>query len=428
VDVHAGEIWVSVERSADYDQTVASVNDIVQGYPGLSHEVDTYLENRLTAASDTVDGVVMRIYGQDMELLRKSAEEVQTAMVGIDGVSNARIDLPVQQPQVQVVVDLEKAQSYGLAPGEVRRAAATLVTGLEVGSLFEEQKVFEVMVVGVPEMRHSLSTIQNLLVDTPDGEQVRLGDVASVQLIPAMDAIKHEAVSRYVDVIATVDGRSHAAVVNDVEDAIGEIAFPLEYHAEVLGGFAEREVAEQTLLRVTLAAIVGMYLVMQAIFGSWRLAGLALAAVPTAMVGGVVVIWARDEPVSLGSILGLLAVLAIAIRGCIMLISRYKHLEEQGMRTGPDLTIRGAQERITPILMTTLGTALAMTPFAVMGSVPGLEIVHPMSLVIIGGLVTTAIVNLFIIPTFYLRIAPSPSPARADRGGLSMPVPSEVSD
>jgi Cu/Ag efflux pump CusA len=428
VDVHSGEIWVSVDASADYDRTVAAVNEVVQGYPGISHEVDTYLENRLASVSTSLDGVVMRIYGHDMDVLRSSAEEVQTMMAGVDGISNARIDLAVQEPQVQVEVDLAAARSYGLAPGEVRRAAATLVTGLEVGSLFEEQKVFEVMVVGVPEMRHSLSTVQNLLVDTPDGSQVRLGEVASVKLVPALDSIRHEAVSRYVDVVGTIDGRSQEAVVADVEAQLANVAFPLEYHAEVLGGFADRDDAEQSLLRVSLAAVVGMYLVLQAIFGSWRFAGLALAAVPTALVGGVVVIWARDDAVSLGSILGLLAVLAIAIRSSIMLISRYNQLERAGMPVGEDLISRGAQERITPILMTTLGTALAMTPFAIMGSAPGLEIVHPMSVVIIGGLVTTAIVNLFILPSLYLRIAPSSTHVRASSRRPAMPLSSETAD
>jgi multidrug efflux pump subunit AcrB len=171
-----------------------------------------------------------------------------------------------------------------------------------------------------------------------------------------------------------------------------------------------------------------MYLVLQAIFGSWRFAGLALAAVPTALVGGVIVIWARDDAVSLGSILGLLAVLAIAIRSSIMLISRYNQLERAGMPVGEDLISRGAQERITPILMTTLGTALAMTPFAIMGSAPGLEIVHPMSVVIIGGLVTTAIVNLFILPSLYLRIAPSSTHVRASSRRPTMPLSSETAD
>jgi Cu/Ag efflux pump CusA len=427
VDVHSGEIWVNIEKSADYDRTVASVDQVVQGYPGLSHEVHTYLEDRLAAAGASNDGVVLRIYGQDMDLLRASAEDVQSVMSGIDGITGSRIDLPIQEPQVQVEVDLAAAQSYGLTPGEVRRTAATLVTGLTVGSLFEEQKVFEVLVVGVPEMRHSLSTIENLLVDTPDGTQVRLGDVATVKIVPAHDSIKHEAVSRYVDVVANVDDRSQASVVADLESQLASVSFPLEYHAEVLGGFEEQNDAEQNLIRVALGAMVGMFLVLQAIFGSWRLAGFALAVVPAALAGGIVVTWATDRAVSLGVILGLLAVGVIAVRHTIMLISRYESLEREGSRVDQALVLRGARERLGPILMTTLGTALAMTPFAVMGSAPGLEIVHPMAIVIIGGLVTALIVNLFVVPSLYLRIASNTFTVPAS-SGLAVPPSGAVAD
>jgi Cu/Ag efflux pump CusA len=428
VDVHSGEIWVSIDSSADYDRTVASVDDVVEGYPGVSHEVHTYLEDRLADASASTDGVVLRIYGQDMDVLRNSAVEVQTLMSGIEGISGSSVDLPVQEPQVQVEVDLAAAQSFGLTPGDVRRTAATLVTGLEVGSLFEDQKVFEVMVVGMPAQRHSLTTIENLLVDTPDGNQVRLGDVASVILAPAMDSIDHEAVSRYVDVIANVSHRSQEAVASDLESQLSSIAFPFEYHAEVLGGFSEKDDAEQTLLRVALAAVVGIVLVFQAIFGSWRLAGFALAALPTALAGGVVAIWAKNDPVSLGAILGLLAVLAIAVRNIIMLIGRYRQLEREGMHMSQELVVRGTQERLGPILMTTLGTALAMIPFAVMGSAPGLEIVHPMAIVTIGGLITALIVNLFILPSLYLRIVPGSMPVPASRRSITMPVPGPAAD
>ena len=411
VDVNSGELWVSIKPDAHYDDTVAAVNEVVQGYPGLDHEVQTYLDSRLASAQTSPDDVVLRIYGQDRDVLLKSAQEVKGILDGIDGVQSSRIDVQVQEPQMQVEVDLAAAQTHGLLPGEVRRTAATLVTGIEVGSLFEDQKVFEVMVVGVPATRQSVTAIQNILVDTPGGTQVRLGDVAAVTLAPGEDSIRHDAVSRYIDVVANVDGRSNSAVASDLETGIAGVVFPFEYHAEVLSDRAEGENAERRLGGLALATVIGLFLVLQAIFSSWRVATLAFVILPTAMVGGVFMIWVRDEPVTIGALLGLLAVFALAARASITLISNYQRLErEEGMAFGPDLIVQGTRERFTPILVTTCTTALALAPFAFAGSRPGLEVAQPMAVVMLGGLVTFALVNLLLVPSLCLRFTSSARP------------------
>jgi Cu/Ag efflux pump CusA len=429
VDVNSGELWVSIEDDADYDATVSAVDEIVQGYPGLNHVVQTYLEDRIASVQSSTDDLVLRIYGQDTEVLKTSAEAAQVIANDIDGVTNARLDLQVQEPQVQVEVDLAAAQTYGLKPGEVRRTAATLVTGLEVGSLFQDQKVFEVMVVGVPDVRQSFSTVENILIDTPSGDQVRLGDVASVSLVPGFDSIKHDAVSRYVDVLINVDGRSNGAVVADLETRLANVEFPLEYHAEVLGEYAESADAQQALMRVTIATAVGIFLIMQAIFGSWRLASMTVLTVPTAMVGGLIAMLFRDDTVTLGAVIGFLALFVIAARHSVTLVSRYRRMErEDGIRPGMELVLRASQERVGPILMTSVATALAVAPFAVMNNIPGLEILHPMALVILGGLVTTTIVNLFVVPSLYLLLTAGTLPQPAATGAIPVGSPSAAAD
>ncbi len=429
VDVNSGELWVSIDDSADYDGTLAAVTGVVQGYPGLNHVVQTYLEDRLASVQTSPDDIVVRLYGQDMDVLQARAEEVQGALGGLDGVNNARLDLQVREPQIQVEVDLAAAEQYGLVPGDVRRTAATLVTGLEVGSLFEDQKVFEVMVVGVPQMRQSLTTIENILIDTPDGEQVRLGDVASVQVVPALDSIRHDAVSRYVDVLANVNGRSIGAVVSELETHLAGVDLPLDYRAEVLGDYVESENVERQLIAVSIAVAIGIYLVLQVAFNSWRLATLAFVGLPTALVGGIVLTWIWDDTASLGALLGLLAVFAIAVRNSVLLISRFQHLEEvEGLRFGADLIVQGMKERLAPILVTAMATALVMAPFAVMGGSPGLEIIRPMAFAIIGGLITTTIVNLFILPSLYLWMAhTSPAPA-ASTSTIGLESPGTAAD
>jgi Cu/Ag efflux pump CusA len=430
VDVNSGELWVSLSSSADYDDTVAAVDEVVQGYPGLASQVHTYLEERVQAVQATDRDVVLRIYGIDGVQLQASATEALAMLSRIDGVVDARVEGEAMEAELNVEVDLAKAQTYGIVPGDVRRAAATLVTGIEVGSLFEEQKVFEVVVVGVPDLRHSVMNVENLLIDTPSGELVRLGDVATVTMAPVPNTIRHEGLYRYADVTANVSGRDIDAVVRDLNRGLEGISFPVEYHAEVLQTYAEEQDAWRTLLYALLAATIGVFLIMQAAFGSWRLAIMYIVALPTTLAGGLIAAFAFERDVTLGVVLGLFAVLAIAARHGMVMIHRAIHLQvEEGVPFGASLVQRAARERLVPILMTTLATVLAFAPFAVRGSIPGLEILHPMAVVVIGGLISATLVNLFVVPSMYLRFAPSARIWEVDEvPGFGIPAPSAVAD
>jgi CzcA family heavy metal efflux pump len=430
VDVHAGELWVSIDPNADYEATRAAIEGVVSGYPGLYHEVLTYLGEKLREVRPPSDDLItVRIYGEDFEVLRAKAEEVAQRFASIDGVSEARVVDQVEIPQVEVQVDLAAAQRHGLKPGDVRRAAATLASGLVVGHLFEEQKVFEVVVWATPEKRQSVTDIEHLLIDTPSGDQVRLGDVASVRITPTPTMIRHDTALRYMDVTASISGRSIDAVARDVEEQLGRVSFPLEYHATVLGEFAERQAAQRTLLSFALAAVVLIFLLLQASFGSWRLAALIFLTLPSALVGGVLAVLLSDRTISLGSLVGFLTVLGIAGRNGIMLLSHYQHLERaEGEAFGPGLVLRGAKERLSPILMTAFATALALVPFMIVGNIPGHEIVVPMGVVILGGLVTSTLLNLFVVPALYLRFAPRPQPETSGAQLAPSPIISPASD
>jgi CzcA family heavy metal efflux pump len=409
VNINAGELWVSIDPDADYDKTLTAVRETVDGYPGLSREVLTYPEEKLRETeTGSSEDIVVRVYGEDFGVLSGKAEEVRQLLSQTGGVVDAQVELPMMQPQLEIEVDLATAQQYGIKPGDVRRAAATLLSGILVGNLFEDQKVFEVVVWGQPETRQSITSIRDLMIDTPAGGQVRLGEVADVRVASTPNVIRHDAVRTYVDVTANVGGRDVNAVANDVEERLQGLDFPLEFHAEVLGGYAERQSDRRILLVAAVTAAVGIFLLLQACFGSWRLATLFFLTLPTALVGGVLVSLATGGDISLGSLAGFLALLGIAGRNGITLIRNYQHLErEEGEPFGLELIRHGARERLAPILMTALGTALALVPLVVAGSVPGNEIVHPMAVVILGGLVTSTLLNLFVLPSLYLRFAPS---------------------
>jgi CzcA family heavy metal efflux pump len=404
VGINSAQLWVSLDPAANYDATVAAVEETVSGYAGLDHQVSTYLQQTLNGPRiRTNDGLTVRVYGENLETLRSEAEKVQQSLAGVQGVVDPRVVLPVEEPNLEIEVDLASAQTHGIKPGDVRRAAAILLSGLQVGSLFEQQKVFDVVVWGAPDIRNSLSDIRDLPIETPDGENVRLGDVASVRITSAPVVIHREAVSPYLDVALSVQG-DPLAVTRNVEAALKNVPFELEYHAEVLSGYVTQQAADQRMLLVGAVVVVGILLLLQAAYRSWRLALAAVLTLPMALAGGVFAVSLSGGVLSLSSILGFLAVLGIAIRNGIVMTSHYQHVEDRDGETfGPELVVRGACDRLTPILTTTFAILLALIPFVLAGNTAGIEIVRPMAIVMLGGLITTALLDLFVLPTLYLR-------------------------
>ncbi|MBE0690517.1 MAG: efflux RND transporter permease subunit, partial [Anaerolineae bacterium] len=331
VAVNSGELLINLDPAADYSATVALIEEVIAGYPGLLRDVQSFQPEDLEEALiGTESDVAVRIYGYDLDVLREKALEVSQIVSEVDGVSDVNTDLPEERPGIEIQVDLAAAERYRISPGDVRRAASTLLSGLRVGNLYEEQKVFDVVVWGVPELRHSVTDLQALLIDTPDGGQVRLGDVADVRIAPTPIIIKRDAVSRYADVVASVDGRDLSAVAADIERRLGDIEFPLEYHAEVRGESLEQQASRQLMLGVVITIAIGSLLLLQACFNSWRLAFLAVLTLPVAaQAGGVLAAYlTTGGTLSLGSLFGFLAVLGIAVRNSIVLINHFQHLEQ----------------------------------------------------------------------------------------------------
>jgi CzcA family heavy metal efflux pump len=405
VGVNFGENWISVDPAADYQATRDAVQRVVDGYPGLYHDVQTYLRERINeVVSGAGHTLVVRVYGADLQGIHNSADEIKDALADIDGIVDLHVELQQEVPHIQVEVDLATAQRYGLKPGDVRRAAATLLSGEEVGDIFRNGKAFDVHVWSTPETRSSLTSIRDLPIDTPSGKRVRLGDVAQVRVVRAPNVIQRENDSRRIDVAADVRGRDLGGVAGDVERRLQDVKLPLGYHAEVLGEYAERQVAQRNLLGFGIAAAAGVFLLLTVSFGSWRLAALVFASLPSALVGGVLAAFFAGGIISLGSLVGFLTVFGIAARNGIMLISHCQHLEKHEAETfGPQLILRGARERLSPILMTAFATGLAIVPLVIAGEIPGHEIEHPMAVVILGGLVTSTLNNLFVVPAIYLR-------------------------
>jgi Cu/Ag efflux pump CusA len=403
VNVNSGEIWIGLTGSADHEATTAAIERVLDSYPDLRHRVTTYPEQRIT---DVLEGrdrdVVVRIYGADLEALDEKAEEIRGLIAGIEGIERPTVERVATEPTIEVEVDLERAQRYGVVPGDVRRSAAILLSGLAVGNLFEDQKVFDVVVWGTPDVRTSVEDVEQLLIDTPGGDHIRLNQVADVRVVPNPTVLRHESVSNYLDVSADISGRDTQDVVADVRRAVNGVEFPLEHHAEIRGAFSEEQGARSQLLAVALAAALAVFLLLQAAFTSWRLAILAFVGLPIALVGGLLAAMIAGGTIGLGSFAGLLAVLALAARNAILVIRHYQQLERaEGEAFGDELVLKGTEDRVGPTLVASVVTIAALVPLLFLGDAAGLEIAHPMAVVMIGGLVTSTLFTMFVLPALY---------------------------
>ena len=371
--------------------------------------MQTYLKERIREVlTGEREAIVVRLYGQDLKVMREKADEIAAAMGRVPGVIEEHVELQSEVPQIEVTVDLAKAQAHGIKPGEVRRAASTILAGEEVGDIFRDGRAYDVQVWSTPEVRRSLTDIRNLQLDKPDGGHVLLKDVADVSVAATPGNIQHENGLRRISIGANVDTEDLGAVVAGVQKELDAIDLPLEYHTEQHGEFLERQAAQARLLGWGAVAAAAIFVLLLLAFRRLRLAVLAFVTLPSALVGGVLVAYVGGGVISLGSLVGFFTVLGIVARNGIMMISHFQHLErEEGEAFGPSLVIRGAKERLAPILMTALAAGLAIVPLIIAGDVAGQEIEYPMAFVILGGLITATLLNLFLLPVLYLKFGKS---------------------
>ena len=397
------ELWISIPADVDYESSVKRIADVVYAYPGLYRDLLTYLRERIKEVLTGASGaIVVRLYGPDTAVLRAKAKEVEAAMKDVPGVTNLKVEPQVLVAQIDVRLRPEDLAKFGLTPGHVRRASTTLLKGLKVGEVFDGQKKFDVVVWGAASLRTDLRSVQELPIDIQNGTQVRLKDVADVRIVSAPNEVRRENASRRLDVTCNVSGRDLGSVAREVEEKVRQIPFEREYHPEFLGEYQARQESTRKLYALGALALVGIVLLLFVDFGAWRPTLLVALTIPFALVGGVFAVTVSTGVVSLGSMVGFVTVLGIAARNGIMLVSHFRHLEaEEGVPFGVGLVLRGAEERLAPILMTALATGLALLPLAITGNKPGQEIEYPLAVVILGGLVTSTLLNLFLLPPLY---------------------------
>ena len=416
-NVNTGELWVTLQPGANYGQANTQISAIADSTPGMTGTVSTYesdsLTGVLTSGSSTV---VTRVYGVNGAELAKLAGQLSGTVARVPGVTGTAVSTPVTQPTIDINVNVDAAARDGISPGDVRREAGTLLSGLTVGNYFQNQEVFDVVVWGVPATRSSLSTIDDLLLDTPNGGHVRLGHVATVAVQPQPSDIPQEAMSQYADVTAAVSGGSAGSVRQAIAAKLAGLTFPAGYHAElvnptqygnVLAGTAAGNqlspnggsvgTSRTAFIGYVTAALVAVLLIGQAITGSWRLGFTSFLLLPACLSGAVLITFATGQQGTLAAAAGLLAVFALAVRLVIgtAVISTGARL--RGAATGtpqPGTGFGPLAQVAVPVVV----IAVTLVPFIVMGDVPGTELLHTAAAVILGGLATTALVCLVVLP------------------------------
>ena len=400
------ELWISLDEDADYDVSVKRIKEVVEGYPGLYRDVLTYLRERikevLTGAGATI---VVRIYGPDQAELRAAGVRVRDAIGGIQGVSDLKLESQVLVPQIRIRPRPAELARLGLTAGEVRRQAQVLVAQAKVGEIYRDQRAFDVAVWGEPKVRNSVHALRDLMIQAPvTGAPVRLGDIADIEIAPAPNEVKRENGQRRLDVTMNVAGADLGTVAQAVDAAVAKVPFATGYHPQVLGEYTALKESRGRLWSIGALCLVGILLLVWMEFRSRRITALVAVSLPFALVGGVVAVALTGGVLSLGSLVGFVTVIGIAARNGIMLLSHYQHLERhEGMTFGRELVLRGAEERLVPILMTAACAGLALVPLIVAGNAPGHEIEHPMAIVILGGLISSTALNLLLLPALYAR-------------------------
>lgn len=402
------EVWIRIDDQADYDAVLEGVRDSLRPVRGYQFQVKQFLRERIDEVlTGTTADIVIRVVGPELPVLRAQARRIAQSIQDIPGIAELRVEQQVEVPQIEVLLRPQRAARYAFSVGDLNHDIQTLLKGTRVGQIYEQDRVFDLIVRAHPDVRSDPMTLGRLLVDAPTGDKVPLEAVADIGFVDAPNTINREGASRRLLVTCNAEDRDVAGVIRDIQDRLDPIrsALPTGYHLELGGEHAARAEAAQRLELLSAAALVGIFILLYLDFQSIRLALMVMLSVPLAGVGGIAAVLLAGGDVSLGSMVGFVTVFGVAVRNGILLISHYRHLRDvEGMPVNRDLILRGAAERLAPILMTASSTALALLPLVLRGNLPGHEIEYPMAIVIVGGLVSSTFLTLGLLPALYQQL------------------------
>ena len=374
--------------------TITGAN-IEIGQP-ISHRIDAML-------SGTEANIAIKIFGTDLNQMFTIGQKIQEAVKGIPGLVDLKVEQQIERPQLAIVPKRELLAKYGIPLPEFEEYVNVMLGGEVVSQVYDGNSTFDLTVKTSDESRANREAIADLMIDA-NGQKVPLSQVAEVRSVMGPNTINREKVQRKVVVSANVADRDLRGVVNDIQEAVERtIELPEGYHIEYGGQFESEEAASRTLLITSFMSLLVIFMLLYHEFKDARESAIVMVNLPLALIGGVFILWFTSGEISIPAIIGFISLFGIATRNGMLLISHYTQLRSEGLALR-QAVVRGSLDRLNPILMTALSSALALIPLALNGDQPGNEIQSPMATVILGGLLTSTFLNGFIIPIIYLYI------------------------
>ena len=387
-------------------EVVAEVREKLATLSGVNVEIGQPISHRIDAMlSGTKANIAIKLFGDDLNRMFSLASQIRDKIQDVEGVADLTVEQQIERPQLTLTPRREMLARYGITLPQFAEYVNACLAGEAVSQVYEQGKSFNLTVRLRDDLRDQASKIGDLMIDTGDGRQVPLSYVADIRSSMGPNSISRENVKRKIVISANVADRDLRSVVTDIQARIdADIKLPEGYHVEYGGQFESEQAASRTLLLTSLMSIVVIFLLLYHEFRSVRESAVILINLPLALIGGVFALLLTTGEVSIPAIIGFISLFGIATRNGMLLISHYNHLQRVEGYSLHDSIIRGSLDRLNPILMTALSSALALIPLALGGDLPGNEIQSPMAKVILGGLLTSTFLNGFIIPIVYLLI------------------------
>jgi len=405
--VEAAEIDVGLkETGRRRDELLAELRRQFATLPGTNVTIGQPISHRIDhMLSGTRANIAVKVFGDDLRTLRRLGENVRKAMQAVPGVADLSLEQQMDVPFVRFVLNRPMIARYGLRPGDVAEAIETSFAGATVGRIFDRGTAFDLIVKFDPATGADFDRVADLPIDTPTGAVVPVRLLADVRREEGPNMVLRENVQRRIVISCNVAGRDLGGVVRDVQAAITQaVPMPVGYRVEYGGQFESEERATQRLLALGVLVIAGLFMLLVLAFGRARDALLVMVNLPLALIGGVVGVFLSGGILNVATLIGFITLFGIATRNGIMLVSHIQHLmQEEGVVDLREAVERGARERLVPILMTAMAAGLALIPLALGSGQSGSEIQTPMAIVILCGLTTSTLLNMFVVPTLYLR-------------------------
>ena len=352
--------------------------------------------------SGTKANIAIKLFGNDLNKMFAIGNQIKDAISSVEGIADLNVEQQIERPQLKIVPKREMLAKFGISLPEFAEFVSVNMAGEVVSQVYEEGKAFNLIVRTKDEVRDEMEKVRNLMIDTGDGQKIPVNYVADVVSAMGPNTISRENVKRKIVISANTSGRDLCSVVNDIQERIdAQIKLPEGYHVEYGGQFESEQAASRTLMLTSFMSIVVIFLLLYTQFKNAAQSGVILLNLPLALIGGVFALMITTGEISIPAIIGFISLFGIATRNGMLLINRYNTLREEEHLPLRECIMRGSLDRLNPILMTALCSALALIPLALRGSLPGNEIQSPMAKVILGGLLTSTFLNAFIIPIVY---------------------------